>query len=381
MSIGKTENGKYRVNCTVVKEGKSYRFTKTVSTLKQAKSAQDDFRYRVNHELVAHKVMPFNIYGQQFIDILRGITPRTRDSYQQKFNYISGIMTNPINKYKNTDIKKIMNTLTEQGLSPRSIKHIHSVVKRIFAQAVLDFNGVHQPCGRFKADTGLQVSVNKENKALTMDEQNRFLTYLKAKKNDKISKANTSSFFTHQEYIFGLLAFSTGMTALEWTDFDLENKALSITKSMTYTKGKEELSTPKTHAGIREIQLDDFLVSEIKTYRTYLIEWFLLNEKFNTGWFFPYLIDSDKNTPITSWSQRMKKVFKACDIANSLHGLRHTHASNLLMKGFPLIQVANRLGHADANITLGIYAHMIEQDQVDISDYLPTMDISNVKES
>tara|TARA_B110000240_G_C13477431_1_gene443759 strand:- start:141 stop:296 length:156 start_codon:yes stop_codon:yes gene_type:complete len=51
------------------------------------------------------------------------------------------------------------------------------------------------------------------------------------------------------------------------------------------------------------------------------------------------------------------------------------------MKGFPLIQVANRLGHADANITLGIYAHMIKQDQVDISDYLPTMDISNVKES
>ena len=142
-----------------------------------------------------------------------------------------------------------------------------------------------------------------------------------------------------------------------------------------------QLSTPKTHAGIREIQLDDFLVSEIKTYKTYLIEWFLLNEKFSTGWFFPYLIDSEKNTPITSWSQRMKKVFKACDIANSLHGLRHTHASNLLMKGFPLIQVANRLGHADANITLGIYAHMIKQDQVDISDYLPTMDISNVKES
>ena len=377
MSIRKNGN-KFRVELTIVKDGKSYRFDKSVSTLKQAKSEEADFRYRVNNELVAHKLMPFNIYGQQFIDILRGITPRTRDSYQQKFNYISGIMTNPINKYKNTHIKMIMNSLTEQGLSPRSIKHIHSVVKRIFAQAVLDFNGVHQPCGRFKADTGLQVSVNKENKALTMDEQNRFLTYLKTKKNDK--------FFTHQEYIFGLLAFSTGMrrgemTALEWTDFDLENKTLSITKSMTYTKGKEELSTPKTHAGIREIQLDDFLVSEIKTYRTYLIEWFLLNEKFNTGWFFPYLIDSEKNTPITSWSQRMKKVFKACDIANSLHGLRHTHASNLLMKGFPLIQVANRLGHADANITLGIYAHMIEQEQVDISSYLPTMDISNVKGS
>tara|TARA_B110000879_G_C11066444_1_gene468854 strand:+ start:998 stop:1153 length:156 start_codon:yes stop_codon:yes gene_type:complete len=47
------------------------------------------------------------------------------------------------------------------------------------------------------------------------------------------------------------------------------------------------------------------------------------------------------------------------------------------MKGFPLIQVANRLGHADVKITLGIYAHMIDQEQVDIANYLLTMDISN----
>ena len=87
------------------------------------------------------------------------------------------------------------------------------------------------------------------------------------------------------------------------------------------------------------------------------------------------------NTPITSWSQRMQKVFKACDIDNSLHGLRHTHASNLLMSDYPTIQLAHRLGHADAKITMGIYAHYIPETAVDIHEYMPKVDISNDRTS
>ncbi|MCL5264533.1 MAG: tyrosine-type recombinase/integrase [Chloroflexi bacterium] len=41
------------------------------------------------------------------------------------------------------------------------------------------------------------------------------------------------------------------------------------------------------------------------------------------------------------------------------HGLRHLHASLLLSEGLPLTDVSARLGHANANITAGIYAHVI----------------------
>ena len=266
-----------------------------------------------------------------------------------------------------------MKVFIDQGLSPRSVKHIHSIVKRIFSQATLDFQ-IPQPCGTFKQDTSIVVESHKQNKALSKEEQNRFLTYLKTKKNDK--------YFTHQEYIFGLLAFSTGMrrgemTPLEWTDFDLDAKTVKINKAVSYASGRTEIGNPKTKSGIREIQLDDFLVSQIKAYRGYLIQYYLFKEKFEGGWFFPYLDNSETMTPITSWSQRMKKVFKSCDIANSLHGLRHTHASNMLMTGYPLIQLANRLGHKDSEITSRVYGHMIQDDAIDITQYLPTMDISN----
>ena len=48
----------------------------------------------------------------------------------------------------------------------------------------------------------------------------------------------------------------------------------------------------------------------------------------------------------------------------SLHSLRHTHASDLLSSGVPIPTVAKRLGHANANVTLSIYAHALEADEL-----------------
>jgi integrase len=41
-----------------------------------------------------------------------------------------------------------------------------------------------------------------------------------------------------------------------------------------------------------------------------------------------------------------------------LHDLRHTHAALLLRNGVPVKVVSERLGHAKAMITLGVYAHV-----------------------
>lgn len=42
-----------------------------------------------------------------------------------------------------------------------------------------------------------------------------------------------------------------------------------------------------------------------------------------------------------------------------LHDLRHTHATLLLAAGVPVKVVSERLGHASAMITLGVYAHVM----------------------
>jgi len=56
----------------------------------------------------------------------------------------------------------------------------------------------------------------------------------------------------------------------------------------------------------------------------------------------------------------MAIVFKALDIKHLLHSLRHTHASNMVMNNFPVLQLSHRLGHEDPTITLSIYSHLVD---------------------
>ena len=40
------------------------------------------------------------------------------------------------------------------------------------------------------------------------------------------------------------------------------------------------------------------------------------------------------------------------------HALRHTHASQLIDAGVDIVTISKRLGHANPNITLKVYAHL-----------------------
>jgi integrase len=51
--------------------------------------------------------------------------------------------------------------------------------------------------------------------------------------------------------------------------------------------------------------------------------------------------------------------------AVTLHGLRHTCGSILLARGVPLIVVSRHLGHADPNVTAKVYAHLLDDAQLD----------------
>lgn len=42
------------------------------------------------------------------------------------------------------------------------------------------------------------------------------------------------------------------------------------------------------------------------------------------------------------------------------HALRHTHATELLAKGLPLLEISKRLGHSKPTHTLNLYGHSIK---------------------
>jgi integrase len=46
----------------------------------------------------------------------------------------------------------------------------------------------------------------------------------------------------------------------------------------------------------------------------------------------------------------------------SLHSLRHSYATEQLSKGTPIATISKILGHANVNITFGIYSHALPKD-------------------
>ena len=56
-----------------------------------------------------------------------------------------------------------------------------------------------------------------------------------------------------------------------------------------------------------------------------------------------------------------------------LHDLRHSVASNLLDKGFSVVQVQEWLGHGSAATTLNFYAHADKRSKLEIANALQSM--------
>ena len=70
------------------------------------------------------------------------------------------------------------------------------------------------------------------------------------------------------------------------------------------------------------------------------------------------------------WSHRIGDVMKRLGIDHTLHELRHTHASNLLMYNFPLTELSMRLGHAVTQFSLSVYSHFVGGMDSNIVDFM-----------
>ena len=63
-------------------------------------------------------------------------------------------------------------------------------------------------------------------------------------------------------------------------------------------------------------------------------------------------------------SYRFREAVKKAKIRLiPLHGLRHTHISQLVSEGLPIAMVAARAGHSSPNVTLGTYSHYMPGQQ------------------
>lgn len=196
---------------------------------------------------------------------------------------------------------------------------------------------------------------NKEHKVKFFNNQElkQFLDYL-----DNLDLSSYEDFF---DYVLYKTLLASGCRigealALEWSDIDLKKGIISISKTLNRY---QETNTPKSKAGLREVDIDTATVSLLKEYkkRQQIQAWQLGRSEsivftpFTTKYAYACLL-----------RKRLQGHFKTAGVPDiSFHGFRHTHATIMLYAGIEAKDLQYRLGHSNISMTLNTYVHATKE--------------------
>lgn len=200
---------------------------------------------------------------------------------------------------------------------------------------------------------------------------------------DVLDKAETAKLLKAAEgrpiYTTILLAVTTGMRrgellALRWSDIDFLEGHLDVNQALVDTKDKGlEFKAPKSRAGKRRISLPAITLEELKSHRTRQAEKFIkLGHRPGNDSLVFLSIHADGTVGERKpriLTKAFTRFIKTVDVPQiTLHGLRHTHITHLLMDGEPIKMVSDRAGHSTVSITLDVYGHALPEDQKELAD-------------
>ena len=277
------------------------------------------------------------------------IRPNTKAYYTNYIenHIIPGIGSVPLDKLTTIQIQRFYNTLQKTGrvqrknfpplkdasLSPRVVRGVHTLLHNCLEQAVAERLILTNPAQGCK----LPQLEKKEMKILPQEKIGMYLA-------EAERRGLLAAFY---------LELTTGLRrgellALLWTDLDVENRTISITKQVNRIKGELVVSLPKTQNSVRVLpvsqQAVDLMVAEHKKHPGN-----------------PYMFPSPKTGGMfdpDSFRHTHDKILKVIGAEHiRFHDLRHTFATLSLKNGVDVKTLSSTLGHYSAGFTLSTYTH------------------------
>lgn len=268
-------------------------------------------------------------------------------------------------------------TKVEKGLSTGTVLHIHRALSQCLKAAKAKHLIFNNPAE--------DVTAPKPNYTVTNTTDENGVEHVKALDTDQISmllpefKAGQLSALVYMGILTGMRRGE--MLALRWSSVDLDQGSLQVVRAIERTSEGIRSKETKNQSSMRTIRIDDSLCEVLLTHRTEQRELAIaLGVKYPKDCLvYPSALPphrgNQKGGEVAKgdvnfnrlWNpQSASKAFtrvarKAGFVDFTLHGLRHTHATQLLINNESLQVVSKRLGHSNPVITLSTYAHVLRQ--------------------
>jgi len=253
-----------------------------------------------------------------------------------------------------TELRQHGHRQRDAGLSEQTLLHIHRVLSAALSQGVSWRLIACNPAADVKAPRPLQI----EMRTLSEEEMRALLT----------AAEGTGL------YVSVLLWLTTGirrgeLLALMWRDLDWEHRRLTIVRTLEETKQGLVIKAPKTRRSSRVVPLPPVAIEVLHAHEVrQKMERLRAGSAFiDHGLIFPDEVGQPQRP--RNVTKAFAALVRRAEIPQiSIHGLRHTHITDLLRAGVHPKVVSERAGHATPAFTLQRYAHALPDMQRDAAD-------------
>jgi integrase len=248
-------------------------------------------------------------------------------------------------------VRSLYREKLEAGLSPRTVRYIHTTLHKALKQAVMD--GL---IPRNVTEAVKPPQPTREEMHPLTPEQAKVLLQTAHETGDRL------------EALY-VLAIHTGLRqgellGLKWDDVDLEDGSLQVRRTLAITKSGPVFSFPKTAGSRRSVKLTSKATEALKSHlERQLAEIDRVGSLWSPGDADGLIFASETGEPLDRRAvtkQKFKPLLRRAGLLEiRFHDLRHTCATLLLTRNVNPKIVSEMLGHATIAITLDTYSHVL----------------------
>ena len=245
------------------------------------------------------------------------------------------------------DVQNAYQRLIDRGLSPRTVRYTHSVLRAALHQAIRWRLLLQDPT------EGAQLPrLGRREMHVLNAEQSRIFIEAALK--------------TDYGPVFAV-ALTTGMRpseylALKWPDIDWHRGTVGVVRTLERSAGGWHFAETKRARSRRVIKLQAWIVAMLKRLEARTSQ----RSECNLPDAADLIFTTPSGRPIHSdkLAATFKVTLRKAELPTiRLYDLRHTAATLALSAGVPPKVVAEQLGHASAAFTLDVYSHLLPHMQ------------------